>query len=421
MRIVSFLAPTSRQAMADLRASLGEDAIILTTQTLDDGQVSVTGAAADDAFDLADVLEPTQEPRSLEWLGILAGFHEWPFKMRERIEPILRDVTPSDPEIILKTLVQALFRFRRLHPGNEKPLMFSGPPGGGKTVTIAKLAAAQVLAGHTVDVLTLDVKRAGGLDQLDTLLAPLDLKPLAVPTSADLPNVMTECKGDVILVDSPSTNPFNPIDLGAVSTLVARAGAELVLVLPAGQGYADSLEIARSYVALGARAMVVTKLDAARRFGGVLAAAESGLAFTEAGIRSHHRRWPVLPDCRRHGEASVPSISKFDRRGGRPMKRLLAVASGKGGVGKTWFSISLAQAFARKGRRVLLVDCDVGLANVDVQLGLNRAADLTHVVTGEIPLHRAIRSVDGVGFDVLPGRSGSGYLDGLDSLMVGWM
>ena len=284
MRIVSFLAPTSRQAMADLRASLGEDAIILTTQTLDDGHVRVTGAAADDAMDLADVLEPTQEPRNLAWLGALAGFHEWPFKMRERIEPVLREVSPADPETILTTLVQALFRFRALHAGKGNPLMFSGPPGSGKTVTIAKLAAAQVLAGNTVDVLTLDVKRAGGLDQLNTLLAPLDMKPLPVPTSAELPNIMTACRGDVILVDSPSTNPFDPTDLGTVSTLVAKAGAELVLVLPAGQGYADSAEIARSYVALGARAMVVTKLDVARRFGGVLAAAESGLALTEAGI-----------------------------------------------------------------------------------------------------------------------------------------
>ncbi|MGI9509992.1 MAG: AAA family ATPase [Geminicoccaceae bacterium] len=103
------------------------------------------------------------------------------------------------------------------------------------------------------------------------------------------------------------------------------------------------------------------------------------------------------------------------------MKRLLAVASGKGGVGKTWFSISLGQALARKNRRVLLVDCDVGLANVDVQLGLTRAADLTHVATGEISLHRAIRTIDAIGLDVLAGRSGAGYLDGLDPLMVSWI
>jgi cellulose biosynthesis protein BcsQ len=50
--------------------------------------------------------------------------------------------------------------------------------------------------------------------------------------------------------------------------------------------------------------------------------------------------------------------------------RMIVVASGKGGVGKTWFAITLAQALARRGLRVLLFDGDLGLANVDVQLGL---------------------------------------------------
>lgn len=103
------------------------------------------------------------------------------------------------------------------------------------------------------------------------------------------------------------------------------------------------------------------------------------------------------------------------------MKRVLAIASGKGGVGKTWFSISFGQALARMNRRVLLVDCDVGLANVDVQLGLKPLADLAKVVMGEIPLSRAIQPVDALGLDVLPGLSGAGHLGGLDPLMVGWI
>ncbi len=48
---------------------------------------------------------------------------------------------------------------------------------------------------------------------------------------------------------------------------------------------------------------------------------------------------------------------------------LIAIASGKGGVGKTWLSITLAHALARAGRRVLLFDGDIGLANVDCSLG----------------------------------------------------
>ncbi len=103
------------------------------------------------------------------------------------------------------------------------------------------------------------------------------------------------------------------------------------------------------------------------------------------------------------------------------MTRVVSIASGKGGVGKTWFSISLGEALARMNRRVLLVDCDVGLANIDVQLGLRPAVDLSRIVMGEAPLSHAIQQVDAIGLDVLPGLSGSGYLGGLDPLMVGWI
>ncbi|MBE9607636.1 AAA family ATPase [Acetobacteraceae bacterium H6797] len=96
-----------------------------------------------------------------------------------------------------------------------------------------------------------------------------------------------------------------------------------------------------------------------------------------------------------------------------PRGRVIAIASGKGGVGKTWFSITLAHALARAGQRTLLVDGDLGLANVDVQLGLNPLHDLSGVLTGKLPLEKAILPQPG-GFGILPGRSGSGALASLD-------
>lgn len=93
---------------------------------------------------------------------------------------------------------------------------------------------------------------------------------------------------------------------------------------------------------------------------------------------------------------------------------IVAVASGKGGVGKTFTSITLAGAFAMLGKRTLLVDGDLGLANVDVQLGIAPETDLAAVVSGWVELDDAVTPVDGGasqgGFDVLPGRSGSGAL-----------
>src|SRR5277367_322162 len=70
--------------------------------------------------------------------------------------------------------------------------------------------------------------------------------------------------------------------------------------------------------------------------------------------------------------------------------RLVAVASGKGGVGKTWFAITLAHALAARGQRVLLFDADLGLANVDIQLGLTPARDLGAVIAGRATLRQVV-------------------------------
>src|SRR5690349_16563480 len=89
---------------------------------------------------------------------------------------------------------------------------------------------------------------------------------------------------------------------------------------------------------------------------------------------------------------------------------VIAVASGKGGVGKTWLSISLAQALSKLGQRVLLFDGDLGLANVDVQLGIQPGMDLGTALERHLPLSRAVINYPSGGFDLIAGRSGSGSL-----------
>ena len=94
-------------------------------------------------------------------------------------------------------------------------------------------------------------------------------------------------------------------------------------------------------------------------------------------------------------------------------ENIIAIASGKGGVGKTWLSITIANAFANSGRKALLFDGDIGLANVDVQLGLSPKKDLGDVVSGKATLAESITTYADGKFDIIAGRSGSGSLANL--------
>jgi flagellar biosynthesis protein FlhG len=104
------------------------------------------------------------------------------------------------------------------------------------------------------------------------------------------------------------------------------------------------------------------------------------------------------------GTCQILRPAAFARRGS-----LLAIASGKGGVGKTWLAITLAHALARAGRKTLLFDGDLGLANIDIQLGLMPQDDLGDVLSGRVTLAQAITRFAGE-FDIITGRSGSGRL-----------
>jgi flagellar biosynthesis protein FlhG len=89
----------------------------------------------------------------------------------------------------------------------------------------------------------------------------------------------------------------------------------------------------------------------------------------------------------------------------KPLGKVLAVTSGKGGVGKTFVSANLAAALARRGLRVLVLDADLGLANLDVVLNLYPKMTLHDVFTGKAKLDEAIIKAPG-GFSVLLAGSG---------------
>jgi flagellar biosynthesis protein FlhG len=97
---------------------------------------------------------------------------------------------------------------------------------------------------------------------------------------------------------------------------------------------------------------------------------------------------------------------------GKAGPRIISVTSGKGGVGKTSIAVNLAATLARKGHKLLLVDADLGLANVNLMLGCRVGKTIEDLLHANAPWEEVF--VRAAGFDVLPSSSGMRSLLELD-------
>ena len=109
-----------------------------------------------------------------------------------------------------------------------------------------------------------------------------------------------------------------------------------------------------------------------------------------------------LPKAMHKQSDQAAGIRKMNRT--TPV-RVIAIASGKGGAGKTNLSVNVGIALAQMGQRVALLDADMGLANVDILLGIYPKFNLSHVLSGDKTLAEIM--LDGPsGLRVIPGASG---------------
>lgn len=268
MRLRTIRAARMADAMATLRAELGEEAVILSTRRIPGG-VEVT--AAQEAGDEPLVLAPDAAPPPA--IPAALGRHNLPSALAQRLGALP-----------LEAALAREFRFAPL-PIEPGPLLLAGPPGAGKTTSCAKIATRLVLAGTPPLLVSADGRRAGAAEQLAAFARVLQL-PLAVAASpAALAKALARRPhGQPALVDLPGCDPFDAGSVRRHAALAEAARGTSVLVLPAGLDAEEAAETARAFHLLGCRHLLPTRLDAARRLGGVLsAAAAAELAFTEAG------------------------------------------------------------------------------------------------------------------------------------------
>ena len=281
MRFRTITAPTMEAAMAELRATLGAGAIILGTECAASGKVSIR-AAMEHAPEIAHSLSyPTdtatdtlEDPYLIIEKALV--FHRAPLAINSAVLQTVDALNAEDPMQALTAALDMRYSFSPLPLQPVRPVLLIGPSGAGKTITAAKLAARSLLAGGKPQLITTDLVRTGGVQQLAAYAEAMGAPLHRAANERELAAIL-EAQPDPksCFIDTTGASPYNMDDLQMLKKLVMAVDCDPVLVLPAGGDALESCEIVNIFSGLGARGLIMTKLDVTRRLGSILGALET--------------------------------------------------------------------------------------------------------------------------------------------------
>jgi flagellar biosynthesis protein FlhF len=269
MQLKIIRAESMPAALKLVRAQLGPDALILSSRRVADG-IEVAAACEPISVDaLPAPLEPLRVPAPRPGNTSALVAHGVPVALASRIA---------------EAGLARVLAFAALPLGPDAPpVLLAGPPGAGKTLTAAKLAARLRLVGEQPMVITADGRRAGAIEQLAAFTRLLDLDLMVAPHPATLARALARRGAQPAIIDGAGLDPFDPAEAELLAATAAAANATLVLVLPANMDAEEAAALAVAHGRLGAAFLIATRLDQARRLGAVIAAAGQGLAIAGFG------------------------------------------------------------------------------------------------------------------------------------------
>ncbi len=273
MQIRTFDAASLTDAQSMVRASLGDEALILSTEPLEGG-IRITAAIEpeDDLAELLRAAESGPDPR----LAALMSFHGVPTGLRAEL------AEDAGGEALEAALARALKP--RLHAApTAVRRLFVGLPGHGKTLASARLARSLAAAGSSPRVVVVEGPNDPPDGRLEAWLAPSGVGVRKVESLSALAEIARE--PGPLVVDAPGISPASSRGAARLRALIEAAGdVTPTLVLSAEGAPADLLETAADFLTLGCRAVLATKLDLARRYGGLVALACGGVGLLPASV-----------------------------------------------------------------------------------------------------------------------------------------
>lgn len=283
MKLKTFNAFDMNEALRLVREELGDGAVILSSTRNPGGRgVKVVAAAERDDAPAPGLMALNQARKntSLRDVEKILHYHGVPTSLREKIIETARYIEFTDLLGAFSKAFDVLFSFQPLTlDAAMRPIALVGPPGVGKTITAAKLVTEARLKKLPVSAVTLDTRRAGGVEQLGAFTDILDVPLYVAESAADMKQIVAEADG-VLIIDTFGANPYDDSEVAELTPLLASGNIEPVLVIAAGGDVHETAETASAFAPIGVRRMLVTRVNSARRFGGLLTAANAaGIAF----------------------------------------------------------------------------------------------------------------------------------------------
>ncbi len=469
MRYKNFQAETLAAARAQVRQDLGEDALIAATHDLGkEGYRIVCALEPKDATNSAGKEEWQQDrrksmpQRQAADLARALAWHQLPFEIAEEILDLAADQRHrrADEEVLASAFerilcfqpLQTLWQDRR-----QRRFLFFGPPGSGKTATCVKAAWIARCAGDHPTLVSSDSLRTGGAEQLEMYAEKVACRFFHCRSQQRFQKLIEDKSSrDLLFIDAPGINPHAKEERAVLHNLTQHASIVPVLVMPTWVDIQAGIDLVDAFPVQNCKHLIITGEDIDRRLGRAIAIARhAALNIAYVSPRPHiaqgleplsarslaerclkdvpqsflqtqrlNTRKSVLatshaspnstPDDKAPPINLPPASTQSPRTAGVNRKGLssrkpyqIAVASGKGGVGKTAVAIALAHCFADLGRKTLLFDADLGLANIDIQLGVMPQHHLAEALRGQCLLKDCVVRAPQGTFDTIVGKSGS--------------
>lgn len=288
MKVKKFEGATMRDAIAKVKAELGDQAVIISTREIRRGLLGTAveiSAAIDDAPEApAPIAPPPRQPgediekalaplrtelRSLRALVRTADNGKATTELRGELFALRRLVEDLriNPIPTGQTTPPPMADIPLVRPSSARILMLVGPTGAGKTTTIAKLAAnAALIENRRVRLVTLDNYRVGGIDQIRTFADLIGVPLVIAQSPAQLPAILADDSYDLTLIDTAGRSPRDTAAIEELAGALSQAPKiEVHLVIPAAASAQAIDELAARYRILAPARLLFTKLDEVER------------------------------------------------------------------------------------------------------------------------------------------------------------